>query len=650
MKKKLLLDIPIEQVENKWTNPAKRIKKEEYLVSAKEIQVNENKILLMYFYHLSDLREENTKVAFRVFLSKNNYITQDLENAKWKTGCIENLIGHYWNGWYNECVLVDDKSSESIRQFLNIQDIEKDPLKEIDNFQKGIMAKRLHKKHQKIKDRIDKQMESVPKLPRGFKKWIDETALFHSRYIYYVYKSRKKLDGYCTHCKSDVIVESPRHNKKGICPKCKSPITYKATGKSKRISDKGQASIVQKTEDGIIVRYFSIRKDYNNHYRNPSLLYCELSRDFYDKDGNMKSFEWSNFKQTGEIRWCDGLGKFAFNKAILYEKNLEESLKDTIWEHSAIKEFATHEKGFGFPTHVYLERYKKYPSIEYLVKLKLYKLANESISHWFYWQFKENINLAGKNLEEVLNINKSELAIAQRINAGTRELDIIRKAYKANLKLDDEQILYISRNLEIKKVIKISKYTTVHKMIKYIKSQVTADRYIKDTFSDWVDYIKFCNILKYNLKNKFILFPKNLKESHDDAYKLVQEHKNELFNEEIKKMSNKLNELFNWQYKDYLIISPKSADEIIREGQILRHCVGTYVEKVVTEESIILFLRKKENPEQPYFTIEVNPSYKEIKQCRGSNNKSMSTDKEIKKVIEKYEKEKLKSIIYDEAS
>lgn len=653
LRKKLLSQVPIEIASDEYISLAKRIKKEKYLVSADKIQVDKNKILLMYFYRQSDLKEGNTKAAFRVFLTKDDYITQDLEDAsKWKTGAIRSLIdGYYWHGWYSECVLVDDKSSEVIKRFLNTKE---DPLKEVDKLQEKIMATRLSKKHQVIKDRIDKQMAKVPELPEDFNAWVEYTALFHSRYIYYTYKAGKKaLKGYCTHCKSNVTIEAPRHNLKGICPKCQSPITYKAMGKSRRVSDKGQATLIQRVDDGIVVRYFSLRKAYYDHYKKPSLSYHELSRDFYDKKGKIKSYEWLSFKQTGVERWCDGQGRFGFHGAVLYERNIDEVLKGTIWEYSAIKKFGTHSEGFGFPVYDYLEKYKKYPSIEYLVKLKLYKLVNEIISYTY--GTPNNINLKGKKLEEVLNISKVQLAVAQRINAGGKELDVIRESAKAGLNLTDEQILFIAEHLRIERVIEMSKYTTVHKMIKYIKNQEPRNKDTKnpfgntvgDIFRDWRDYVKNCKILEYDLKNEFVLFPKNLKEEHDRAYELVQENKNELFDKAIKEMSSRLAEFFNWQYKNYLIIVPKSANEIIKEGQTLHHCVGTYIEKVATGESIVLFLRHKEKPDEPYYTIEVNPLDKEVEQCRGKHNKSMAKD--VEKVIKRFKKEKLEPLLYKEA-
>lgn len=649
LKKRLLAKVPIQEATDGYISLARRIKKEKYLVSAEIAEVEEKKILLLYFYNQPELKEGNTKAAFRVFLSIDDYITQDLSTTtiKWRTGSISSLIGgYYYMRWDEECVLVDDKSSGTIKKFLNAKE---DPLLKIDELQQNIMAKRLDKKHQKIKDRIDKQMEKVPKLPWGFKRWIDNTALFHSRYIYYQYKARKKLDGYCTHCKSDVVIESPRHNEKGICPNCKSPITYKAMGKSRKVEDIGQAALIQKVDDGIVVRYFSIYKEYYDHYKEPYLSYIELSRDFYDSKGKVKSYEWLNFKQTGQWRWCDGQGRFGFRGAVLYDKNLDETLKENMWKYSAIKEFATHREGFGFSIYSYLENYKEYPSIEYLVKLRLYKLVDDIITRWGTGR---DINLEGKSLKEVLGINKNQLMIAQRIDAGVSELHVIREAEKANLNLTDEQILFIAEHLNIERVIEMSKYTTVHKIIKYIKSHTSKEKKEDSVYRDWMDYIRFCDELGYDLMNEFILYPKNLMQEHDRLMELVSAKRDkerakklEIQKKKIESMAKELTYKYGMEYKGLVIMAPKDATEITKEGQVLHHCVGTYIGRIADGESVVLFIRNKKALNDPYCTLEVIDG--KIIQCRGKYNEDMR--EELKSLLNRFEKLKLSHDVKGEA-
>ncbi|WP_335618732.1 PcfJ domain-containing protein [Clostridium botulinum] len=51
-----------------------------------------------------------------------------------------------------------------------------------------------------------------------------------------------------------------------------------------------------------------------------------------------------------------------------------------------------------------------------------------------------------------------------------------------------------------------------------------------------------------------------------------------------------LSKLYNWKYKDYIIVVASSADELIKEGQKLHHCVGgAYKRKMANGETNILF-------------------------------------------------------------
>lgn len=73
---------------------------------------------------------------------------------------------------------------------------------------------------------------------------------------------------------------------------------------------------------------------------------------------------------------------------------------------------------------------------------------------------------------------------------------------------------------------------------------------------------------------------------------------------------------------DYVAIIALSPSDLVREGQILEHCVGrmNYDQKFVREESLIFFIRTKEAPNTPLVTVEYSPSRKKILQCYGKND------------------------------
>lgn len=91
----------------------------------------------------------------------------------------------------------------------------------------------------------------------------------------------------------------------------------------------------------------------------------------------------------------------------------------------------------------------------------------------------------------------------------------------------------------------------------------------------------------------------------------------------------------------YLILKmPEKLADIKAEGKALHHCVGTYTGKVAEGKTMILFVREKEEPDKPYFTME----YKDGKviQCRGMRNCAMTDD--VKKLVKEFEEKMERSI------
>lgn len=640
MDKKELRKHPIINIEPEWVRLIDKLKHTDvqYFVAAEMLDKD---IIILNIIDKS----QKDKISYRVFISKDDYITQDFtyDSVKWKTGALEFILPG--NTWYKKCISIDDNSSDMLSKFLcgysTLGFIA------INRLQNQIKEKKLTDKHRIIKDIIDNKVKDVPNLPKNLDRWINEKVLFDSRYIYYNYKPNKVMEGYCTHCGHDVNIKSVKHNSKGNCPNCKSPITYKSIGKAKNVVDYGKATLIQKVKDHLVIRHFDVVKYYRDDYRNPTLEYQELQRHFIDKETKLDSYEFRNFKHTGKYRWCEGIRSndscsqfysrvYDFSETVLYTSNLTNVLKDSFLKYSGLKEFAQYKGYNKFSIFSYIRNYLAFPGLEYLVKLKLYNLADDILN-----SYRLEINTKGNNLFEVLGINKTQLRTLQRLNGGFKILRIIKETGKVKLNLSDEEISYIANNTRIERVIKASMYTTVHQMLEYVISQSSDIRGIDSTFSDWLDYIGYCKALKRDLKNDFVLFPVNLTKSHDELSNLIKAKKIELYNSRITEMYEVLNGLLSWEYKDKVIVVPKSYDDIIKEGDSLKHCVGkgTYGKKIIEGESIILFIRNKNEIDKPFYTVELDAYRKEVIQCRGKCNKS--TDNELKKILEVYERERL---------
>ena len=89
-------------------------------------------------------------------------------------------------------------------------------------------------------------------------------------------------------------------------------------------------------------------------------------------------------------------------------------------------------------------------------------------------------------------------------------------------------------------------------------------------------------------------------------------------NEEIK--TRKLQDKFG-------IILPIDAQDLIREGKLMKHCVASYVDRVIREDTIIVFLRRAQDLDTPFVTIEVNPDDMKICQVKTKANGKLNNKK-----------------------
>lgn len=73
----------------------------------------------------------------------------------------------------------------------------------------------------------------------------------------------------------------------------------------------------------------------------------------------------------------------------------------------------------------------------------------------------------------------------------------------------------------------------------------------------------------------------------------------------LNKVKIEFRKTLGFEDKDYLIRLPVDKNEIVKEGMELHHCVGSYAERYETGDTTIMFLRKKSEPDKPFYTIEV---------------------------------------------
>lgn len=143
------------------------------------------------------------------------------------------------------------------------------------------------------------------------------------------------------------------------------------------------------------------------------------------------------------------------------------------------------------------------------------------------------------------------------------------------------------------------------------------------------DYHRMCddmNIIPERL-------PRYLRINHDITARNYQFKRNEMVEKQIKQRHDN-EQYLTYEDENYEIILPTCTEDLVREGQMLNHCVASYVNRVAKGDTTIFFLRDRKHSTAPFYTIEWHAG--RLVQAKGKFNIDISQAPE--KVREFYKK------------
>lgn len=172
---------------------------------------------------------------------------------------------------------------------------------------------------------------------------------------------------------------------------------------------------------------------------------------------------------------------------------------------------------------------------------------------------------------------------------------------------------------------------SVTRLRNYLKKQKRAE------IGLYRDYIRECQRLGYQLTDSAVLFPKDLREKHAETSALCRYRVNETQIEKCKKRHKMLvKQGLEVETETLCVHVPEDGKDIIAEGAKLSHCVGGYVVSHAEGVTTILFIRKKSEPETPYFTVEIDLKTARVIQCYGYKNKvSGKNEPQVATILDK---------------
>lgn len=124
--------------------------------------------------------------------------------------------------------------------------------------------------------------------------------------------------------------------------------------------------------------------------------------------------------------------------------------------------------------------------------------------------------------------------------------------------------------------------------------------YHNGSVSSLINYIEQCRMLE-KAPQKVNNFMREYCETKQE-YEL---RKTEFDNKKMALNYAKYAKAWEFEYGDFKIVIPTTAQDIVTEGSRMHHCVGSYVGRVLNGDTYICFVRHKDTPDECYITCQV---------------------------------------------
>lgn len=271
----------------------------------------------------------------------------------------------------------------------------------------------------------------------------------------------------------------------------------------------------------------------------------------------------------------------------------------------------------------YLRLYCRHPNLEYLMKQGYSCLLEEVCTG--YWGNVTRLEVSGlvnwetNDLLKMLGLNRDEFKLLR----GQENLYEMYCAYREDFpRMKPVDILALAQLIGARRgtfdICLERTGLSAEKLMKYLIKQEAA-------IGDYYDYLEQCRRLNYDRADPAVSLPRDFHGKHEQ----LAEIERALAEERLAKKTAQQDRLIagltkyrrklEFKHNGLILIQPKSVREIVDEGAALSHCVGGYAERHAKGTLHIMFLRRADQPDAPWYTMEISKGLK-IVQCRGYKN------------------------------
>lgn len=494
---------------------------------------------------------------------------------------------------------------------------------------------------QKQKEFLPEAIKELPPAPDDVVEWIQKTCVSNTCLIY----SQKKKTAVCSRCGNRIplkrMQQPVRHNTEAVCPVCGIKGTCKAEGIGREgVTERFRVMLIVQNQQAVWITV----SDVNAVFREAGLPEIERrlrqiirlteqeqSHYFYSLPWSWDGGGWEERKKVYLYTPARGdcYSPAKYEAIYLYDKNLD-ALNEGPLQYAEIKKMRQKWSLTAKEVLAYIMLCLKYPKAELLRKFGCKQLlidyitgnGNKSAVYWKGTSIPKMLRCNMAQAREIRNrdIGLSELRYWQRLKKEYPQLSIAAAA----LLLQDYEVR--QKEIASESEVKIAEYLARQNDLYHRQSRMR----------DYEDYHRDCEMLGYDWNRKRNQWPLQFETTHQEYANKVQERKKEISTATYKKAIEAIQGSVMATYKEarYCILLPQTPEAIRSEGKAQQHCVGGYVQKILDHRCYILFLRRTEAPEEPFYTVEVTPEGA-LRQCRGRQNRSMAED--VKAFVERWQ-------------
>lgn len=603
------------------------------------------KILILNIYQAKDLL---VRYCINYETGEHEYW---IEQHGWRKGGILNALNEDWRDWewryYENYPKLQKKDADRMKELITDRSWKDSPWERIKAMEYRYNREIRENTEMNKKARLMELMRKVPDRPGDLREWFFEKSAGED----YMFRKKGTQTFVCTNCgesseaseiKRQDGGERIRHNDVVICPACRKLIQAKTRTAHMEQKYKSCYLIQPVNEDTSVLRIIEAKVGWDNgrHYVELGdeiriLLYRVYS------DRKMKK-TYKIYYEDDLEGWTEGNRKsLRARQGYLYPGEFDKILAGTIYSGaSKVLEFLSAQgqelnynrlmAGTGW-TKEYAEK------IEYLSKGRFWNLLKDTVEHTEYpvyqYAYYGPLNLRADSIEEMFLIrDRQKINRIRDEHGGNDMVRWMQYSDEIGKKISSETVRWMTANrIRPEDIRELEEYMSPQQIMNYIIRQ-QAEQYSgkepKEVLEEYKDYINMCEACSKNMKDEMVYRPRELKRRHDEVVvdrqqmQILREldtntEAKEKYAEEMRQkfpqaegILKEIKSRYEYENEEYKILVPDTLIDIVKEGRALHHCAGSserYFDRIESRETYICFLRRKEAPGIPFYTIEVEP-------------------------------------------